>query len=161
MEFLVLEQEKREDIENEDKITFRRFDYNLYFSLENEEEEMRIVETMKKFFKYKFRVLKYKNFRELVVFLPETTKSKALEFSTALKKKMKKSKKEKIKMEKQQQKEEKKPIPIKPTRFISLTGYKNRERIGVFDCNLKLLYEVERSKNIIKDIQDIMEVKQW
>lgn len=163
MEFLVLEQEKKEDLDFKDnKIINRRFDYNLYFSIENEEEEMQVIKVLKKFFNYEYRILRYKNFQELVVFLPQSTKSKALEFSVALRKKMKnykKSQKEKEKMEKK--KEEIKPIPIKPTRFISLTGFKNRERIGVFDDKLKLLYEIEKPKNFIKEIKEIMEVRAW
>lgn len=163
MEFLVLEQEKKEDLDFKDnKIINRRFDYNLYFSIENEEEEMQVVKVLKKFFNYEYRILRYKSFQELVVFLPQSTKSKALEFSVALKKKMKnykKSQKENEKIEKK--KEEIKPVPIKATRFISLTGFKNRERVGIFDEKLKLLYEIEKPKNFIKEIKEIMEVRAW
>lgn len=163
MEFLVLEQEKKEDLDfKEDKIINRRFDYNLYFSIENKEEEMQVIEVLKKFFNYNYRILRYKNFQELVVFLPQSTKSKALEFSVALRKKMKKYKKNQKEMEKiEKKKEEIKPIPITPTRFISLTGFKNRERVGVFDDKLKLLYEIEKPKNFIKEIKEIMEVRAW
>ena len=61
----------------------------------------------------------------------------------------------------EKKKEEIKPIPIKPTRFISLTGFKNRERVGIFDEKLKLLYEIEKPKNFIKEIKEIMEVRAW
>ena len=163
MEFLVLEQEKKEDLDFKDnKIINRRFDYNLYFSIENEEEEMQVIKVLKKFFNYNYRILRYNNVKELVVFLPQSTKSKALEFSVALRKKMKKYNKSQKEMEKiEKKKEEIKPIPIKPTRFISLTGFKNRERVGIFDEKLKLLYEIEKPKNFIKEIKEIMEVRAW
>ena len=163
MEFLVLEQEKKKDLDFKDnKIINRRFDYNLYFSIENEEEEMQVIKVLKKFFNYNYRILRYNNVKELVVFLPQSTKSKALEFSVALRKKMKKYNKSQKEMEKiEKKKEEIKPIPIKPTRFISLTGFKNRERVGIFDEKLKLLYEIEKPKNFIKEIKEIMEVRAW
>ena len=87
MDFICMETLLREE-EDELALNKRMYDYELYFSVENEREEMKLLEIMKRFFHFKFRFLKTKPYKELVVFLPNTTKNRALEFSSALRRQL-------------------------------------------------------------------------
>ena len=151
MDFICLESVVREDDEN--SLTSRRFDYSLYFSVKNEGEEMKLKKIMKKYFNFNFKFLNSNPYKELIVFLPNTTKSKALEFSSALRKKMKHDKPKQPK-EKVMQKPELEPII--PTRFLAITGFKTRETLSVFDDKHNVLFEIKNGDFIIGAIKKLI-----
>lgn len=88
MDFICMETVLRNGEEDKEDNN-RMYDYELYFSVDNEREEMKLLEIMKRFFHFKFRFLKTKPYKELVVFLPNTRKNRALEFSAALRRQLK------------------------------------------------------------------------
>lgn len=154
MDFLGMETETREEATNLEK---RRLNYNLYFSIESKGEEMQIIKIMKKFFSFKFETYKSNPFKELRVFLPCSTKNAAIEFSDSLKEKMKQyklSREKRKKLEKAWRKN--KLIPIKPKRFISISGYKGHELLAVYDEKLQLIYEIDKSNWVINKIKKLI-----
>lgn len=154
MDFICYEAALRNENEEDNN---RMYDYSLYFSVDNEGEEMKLFETMKRFFPFKFRFLKSKPFKELVVFLPNTTKNRALEFSAALKRELKNYDKNKKKEEHTKKIIKQKNLtPIIPKKFLAITGYKDHETISVFDENHALLFEIEKSKYIINTVKKLM-----
>ena len=154
MEFICLESVVRED--DEKSVTNRRFDYSLYFSVKDEREEMKLIKIIKKYFNFNFRFLKSNPYKELVVFLPNTTKSKALEFSTSLRRKMKNDKPKKPKKPKEKVMQKPELEPIIPTRFLAITGFKNHEALSVSDDNKKVLYEVKNGDFMINAIKKLI-----
>ena len=156
MDFICLEALRRKD--SDENNGNRNFDFQIYFEIDDERENMKIIDIMRRFFSnYKFSILKSNPYKELCVFLPNMKKSNALEFSNSLKRRMKnfnKEKKEKefkaIKVRQLQLK------PIKPERFVALTGFKGLEKFGIFDKDLNLLFEVERSKYMIASFKKLI-----
>lgn len=154
MEFICLESVVRG--EDEKSVTNRRFDYSIYFSVKDEREEMKLIKIMKKYFNFNFKFLKSNPYKELVVFLPDTTKSKALEFSVALRRKMKNDKPKKPQQPKEKVMQKLGLEPIIPTRFLAITGFKNRETLTVFDDKHNVLYDIKNGDFIISAIKKLI-----
>ena len=156
MDFICLEALRRKD--SEDDNDNRRFDFQIYFDILDKGEEMKIIETMKRFFaNYKFSILRSNPYKELCVYLPNMKKSNALEFSAALKRKLKDFKKEKKERKfKELATRQLKLQPIVPEKFVALTGFKGFEKFGIFDKNLNLLFEVERSRYLVKSFKELI-----
>ena len=154
MDFICMETVLREGDSGED--SKRMYDYNLYFSVEDKGEEMKILEVMKRFFPFSFRFLKSRPFKELVVFLPNTTKNRAIEFSSSLKRQLKNYEKDQKKKKIEKKIEKKQLKPIVPKKFLTITGYKGFEKLAVFDEKHNLLFEIEKSKYIINTVRKLL-----
>lgn len=157
MDFICLEALRRND--SEDDNGNRKFDFQIYFDLVNEREEMKIIQIMKRFFSnYKFSIMKSNPYKELCVYLPNMRKSNALEFSASLKRKIREFQKKEKKENnfKEVATTQLRLQPINPDKFVALTGFKGFEKFGIFDKNLKLLFEVERSRNLVKAFKELI-----
>lgn len=148
MKFVCLERLKEDD----DCEGYVYSDFNLYMELEEEREEEEVRKYLTELLK-KFKILKRSQTKEVCIFLTNTTKLKALQFSTKLKQKINKQKEEVIS----------KPLPDtkKPERVIGLSRKDGVEKITVYDVDkrskIHYITSVDLPSDAITRLKEITE----